>query len=272
MKLFTTTAKFYAFPIAFDPGKPGWKLDKDGKIEMKDGNPVYVDGAGNEGTIDGGTISRLNGEAKSHRERAEAAETKLKSFEGIADPAAAIKAIETVSKLDARKLIDAGEVDKVRDEISKGFTAQIAERDEKLAKANGDLNNLRLSTAFNSSKFIQTRIAVPVEMFQATFGQYFKNEDGKIVAVGADGNKIYSKKRIGELADMDEAIEMIVENYPHKDSILKAPNNTGGGNTGGGGGSGNGRFISRAEFNKLDPNAQAATAASAGKGEVTITD
>jgi len=32
------------------------------------------------------TITKLNGEAKGHRERAEAAEAKFKPFEGIEDP------------------------------------------------------------------------------------------------------------------------------------------------------------------------------------------
>jgi len=59
---------------------------------VADGKPVFVDEAGKEipfdspGTV--ATISRLNGEAKGHREAKEAAEAKLKVFDGL-DPAKA---------------------------------------------------------------------------------------------------------------------------------------------------------------------------------------
>ena len=78
-------------------------LEVDGKTyaEVQDGKPVYVEDDGKEVAFDApgtrNTISRLNAEAKSHREAKEAAEKALKGFEGIEDPAAAIKALETVA-------------------------------------------------------------------------------------------------------------------------------------------------------------------------------
>lgn len=59
--------------------------------------------------------------------------------------------------------------------------------------------------------------------------QAFKVEEGKIVAYDASGNKIYSRAKPGELAQFDEALEFLVENYPQKDYILKASGNNGGG-------------------------------------------
>ena len=106
---------------------PGWKLDAEGKIELKDGNPIYVDASGRESVMDVGAITRLNGEAKTHREAKEAAEAKLKAFEGL-DPEAARKAVDTVKNIDAKKLIDAGEVEKVRESVKAEFMTQIAER------------------------------------------------------------------------------------------------------------------------------------------------
>ena len=107
------------------------KLDANGNVVVSDGKPVFIADDGKEIAFDvvgtQATISRLNGEAKSHRERAEAAEKSLKSFEGIADPVAAIKALDTVSNLDAKKLIDAGEVEKVKGEITKAFEAKLTE-------------------------------------------------------------------------------------------------------------------------------------------------
>lgn len=265
----------FRFPVAFD-NKAGWKLDADGKIEMKDGNPVYLDSNGNEMTVEGGTISRLNAEAKTHREAKEKAEGDLAKFKGpdgkMIDPALAVKAIETVGKIDAKKLIDAGEVDKLKDQIKAEFTGQLTEANNTITELRGSVNNMTLNAAFASSKFITDRVAVPAEMFQATFAKNFKVEDGKVVPYGNDGNKILSSKRIGEIADLDEAFEKIVDAYPYKDAILKAPNASGSGNNGNGGGRGNGRFISRGDFDKLSPAEQSTTAANAAKGEITITD
>ena len=69
--LLATTA--HVAPVSFAPGTAGWKMDADGHIVLKDGNPVYVDSEGREIVTESGTISRLNGEAKANRERAEKA-------------------------------------------------------------------------------------------------------------------------------------------------------------------------------------------------------
>lgn len=266
------TAAMIAFPIAFETGKPGWKMDGDKLALDASGNPIYIKADGSETSVAGDTISRLNGEAKTHRERAEAAETKLEAFKGITDPAAAVKALETVSKLDQKKLIDAGEVDKVKAEISKTYEAQISEKDKALLAATERADNLTRSTAFATSDFVRDRVAVPPDMFQATFEKNFKIEDGKLVPYGPDGNKIYSKKRMGEVAEPDEAFEILLETHPHKDQILKAPSAGGSGSGGGGGNRGSGRTISRADFAKLAPADQAAAAGLAQKGEMTIVD
>jgi hypothetical protein len=265
------------YPRAFDGGKAGWKLDKDGKIEMKDGNPVYVDSAGNENPVEGGTIARLNGEAKTHREAKERAESELNKFKGadgkLIDPTVALKAIETVGKIDAKKLIDAGEVDKVRDQIKGEFTTQLAEKDKKIASQDDVIKTMTIDKAFSSSKFIADRVAVPTDMFRDSFGRNVKvSDDGKLEFYGRDGNRLMSKKNTGNYAEADEAFEIMVEQHPQKDVIMKAPNASGSGNNGGGGGRGNGRFMKRADFEKLSPAEQAATSQQMGKGEITITD
>jgi hypothetical protein len=79
------------------------KLDDKGAVVVQDGKPVYVLPDGREIAHDAeatvATISRLNGEAKSHREAKEAAEAKLKPFEGIDDPEAARAALNTVKNI-----------------------------------------------------------------------------------------------------------------------------------------------------------------------------
>lgn len=202
------------------------KTDENGHVVVQDGKPVYVHDDGKEVAFDApatvGTISRLNAEAKSHRERAEAAEKTAKAFEGIADPAAAIKALETVASLDQKKLIDAGEVEKVKAEISKAFQEKLDASDARADTLEQQLYGEKIGGAFSRSKLIADKFAIPADLVQARFGSAFKVEDGKTVAYDAAGNKIFSRARPGELADFDEALETLVDQYPYKEQILKA--------------------------------------------------
>lgn len=251
-------------------------LEVDGKTyaEVQDGKPVYVEDDGKEVAFDApatrATITRLNGEAKSHREAKEAAEGKLKTFEGIEDPAAAIKALETIKNLDSKKLIDAGEVERVKAEIAKGYQTQLDERDTKIKTYEDQLYSEKIGGAFARSKLIAEKFAIPADLVQARFGQAFKVEDGKTVAYDANGSKIFSRARPGELADFDEALETLVDQYPYKDQILKASGANGGGAGGGGGNNGGKRTMSREQFSKLTPAEQ--MAAATGEKAVTLTD
>lgn len=229
------------------------KIDADGHAVLQDGKPVYVHDDGKEVAFDAaatvGTISRINGEAKSHRERAEVAETKLKAFEGIDDPTAARKAIETVKNLDHKKLVDAGEVEKVKAEAIAAVKAQfepiVAERDT----LKSDLYAEKIGGAFSRSKFIADKAAIPADLVQARFGQNFKIEDGKTVAVDLTGNKIFSRSRPGETADFEEALEILIDQYPYKEQILKGTGSSGSGaKPGNGNGGGQSQVKRRSEF------------------------
>lgn len=217
-------------------------VEVDGKqyAEVLDGKPVFTGDDGKDiafdavGTRD--TITRLNAEAKSHRERAETAEKTVKAFEGITDPAAARSALDVVSKLDQKKLVDAGEIDVVRNEISKAFQTQLDEMTSKAQTFEQQLYAEKIGGSFARSKYIAEKLAVPADMVQATFGRNLKIEDGKVVAYDAQGQKIFSRARPGELADFDEAVETLVSQYPHRDHILKSSDANGGGAQGSGGG------------------------------------
>lgn len=215
------------------------KLDENGNAVLQDGKPVYVHDDGKEVAFDApgtvATITRLNSEAKGHRERAENAEKAVKAFEGIDDPAAAKKALATVANLDAKTLVDAGEIETVKTEISKAFQLQLDEVTGKAQTLEQQLYAEKIGGSFSRSKFIADKLAVPADMVQATFGQNLKVEDGKVVAYDAQGQKIFSRARPGELADFDEAIETLVSQYPHRDHILKSSGANGGGAQNGGG-------------------------------------
>ncbi len=231
--------------------------------EIADGKPVYVHDDGKEIPFDAAntvaTIGRLNGEAKGHRERAEAAENALKAFEGITDAAAARKALDVVKNLDDKKLVEAGEVERVKSEAIKAvedkYRPIVKERDT-LQQA---LMTEKIGGSFARSKLIAEKLAIPPDLVEARFGQHFKLEGGQVVAYDGSGNKLFSRSKPGEVASFDEALEIIVDSYPHRDSILKGSGASGGGasNTGGGGGGG-GKTIPRAQFDGLTPNQQMA--------------
>lgn len=210
-------------------------IEVEGKqyAEIQDGKPVYVEDDGKEVAFDAvgtrATITRLNAEAKSHRERAEAAEKTAKAFEGIEDAAAARNALELVANLDAKKLVDAGEIEKVKAEIGKAFETKLGEATTRAEQLEQQLYAEKIGGSFARSKVIADKLAIPADMVQARFGQQFKIEDGKVVAYDGNGNKLYSRARPGELADFDEALEALIEQYPHKDYILKASGANGGG-------------------------------------------
>lgn len=252
-----------------------WKTDENGALVLKDGNPIWLDTEGDEKIVETGTLTRLHAESRSYRMARDEALTKLKSFEGIEDADLARKALDTVKKLDAKKLIDAGEVDKLTDQIKQQFSAQMAEKDAAFNALTAEKNGMLIGDIFKSSEFVRDSLAVPRDMFEATFRNNFKVEDGKVVAYGKDGNRLLSKSRAGEYADADEALQLLVEAHPQKDVIIKAQTGNGSGNTGGGGNRGAGRVISAGEFAKLqvsNPQQAAEIAAKVGAGEMQFKD
>ena len=239
------------------------KLDAEGHAVLSDGKPVYIHDDGKEVAFDApstvSTIARINGEARANRERYEAAEAKLKPFEGLTDPEAARKALEIVANLDQKKLVDAGQIETIKAEAIKAVEEKykpiVAERD----KLQADLYGEKIGGAFSRSKLIAEKFAIPADIVQARFGQNFKIEDGKTVAYDASGNKLFSRAKPGEVAEFEEALELLVDQYPYKDNILKGTVGSGGGATGGTVVNGK-RTILRSEFDNMDPATQRTTA------------
>lgn len=238
------------------------KLDAEGRVVLSDGKPVYVHDDGKEIAFDAAgafqKIAELGGEARRHREAKEAAEARLKAFDGIEDVAAARKALDVVKNLDAKKLVDAGEVEKIKAEAIKALEERYAPVAKKAEDLEAQLYSEKIGGAFARSKFISERIAVPPDMIQSTFGQRFRIEEGKVVAFDASGNKLFSRVRPGEVADFDEALELLVDAYPHRDHILKGRNANGSGATGSATGSAGSKTMTRAAFDALPPAERAA--------------
>lgn len=244
------------------------------------GGPIYVDG-GEEREIDVphtvGTITRLNGEAASHRKDKEALQKQVESFAGIDDPEAAKKALETVKNLDDKQLVDAGEVERVKQAAIAAVEEKYKPYVEKSETLQNRLHNEIIGGRFSRSDFIKEKIAVPADMVQSTFGKHFSvGEDGRPVAKDAHGNVIMSKSRPGEQADFDEALGVLVEGYAHKDHILKGDNQSGTGANRGqnqnGSGTGAGRRMRRTDFDKLSFEQPDKAAELMRKGEIEIVE
>ena len=139
----------------------------------------------------------------------------------------------------------------------KKYKPVIAERDGLKAS----LVNEIVGGNFSRSKFIAEKLAIPADIAQARFGSRSPIEEGnKIVAKDSKGNNIFSRARPGEIAEFDEALEVLVDQYPYRDNILKGSGASGGGAGGSNGGGGGKKTMTRAQFDGLDPAAKIATA------------
>jgi hypothetical protein len=255
-----------------------YKFNADGTIAMDAEKklPIFVHPNGTEAPFDAdstlGTITKLNGEAKGHRERAEAAETKLKTFDGIEDGVAALAALNTVKSLSVGDLKTAAQVKEIQDAAAKTAQEQVAaqakanatqiqELSAQLEKRTNELNTHMIGGGFASSKLFTddkhpARLQIHPEMAKAYFGANFKVEDGKMVPYDAAGNKIFSPTRPGEIADFDEGLTHLVQACPFKDQILKASGASGGGAQGGKGAAGAAKQVTRAQYEAADPSAR----------------
>jgi hypothetical protein len=242
-----------------------WKLkfDEQGKVVMQGDKPVYVNETGKERPFDldesDATITKLNGEAKTHREGKETAETKLKAFEGITDPAAALKAIELVATFKDGQLVDAKKLEEVRTAAIEATRKEYEPFKTKVSTLEQALYQEKIGGAFARSPLIvgdKRKLAIPAEIAQSYFGKHFVlNEDGSITAKDSSGNVIYSPTNPGKPASFDEALESLVMANPNRDSIMVGTGNSGGGsnpNQPQNGGAGGPKTWTRKEFDAAD--------------------
>ena len=225
------------------------KTDEHGAVVLEDGKPVYVHDDGKEIPFDAAQafnkIKELNSENKTWRQKYEETEKKLEPFQDL-DPEVARKALDTVKHLEDKQLIDAGEVETVKKNLAasyeenlnntkKSYEQKMKELDQKLQQQNNNIEELLLLGAFERSPFIREKTNLTPDIAYASFKKGLQVEydkEGKPHVVGyTDGEKLFSRKDPGKLADPEEAIEMIISSYPHKDRILKA---SGAGGSGGG--------------------------------------
>lgn len=230
------------------------KLDASGNVVLQDGKPVYTKADGTEFAFDAvqasEKIATLSNEAKASRQRYETAEAAFKPFEGM-DIAAVTKALTTVKNLDDKKLVDAGEMEALKLRLTTQLTEEVGKHKKAHEDAVLELTNERIGGAFARSKFIGEKLLLPTDVAHTFFGKSFKSENGKVVGYDAAGNRILSLTKMGETADFDEAMEIIVNAYPGKASILRSTQKSGSGANPAGGDAAGAKTMFRSDFDKL---------------------
>lgn len=248
-----------------------WKKNGDALAIGSDGNPVWIDTAGQESAVSGDTITRLNGEAANHRKDKEAALAKLAAF-GDLTPEAAKEAVEKLKTVDLSKMVDAGKLEEVRAALTKEFQSKLEAKDAELRTMNETVKADKLAAAFATSKFVTGKLALAPDLVQNLFGNHFDVRDGKVVALDANKTPITSSKNFGEVADFEEAIECIVTQHPSKDSLMVGVKGGGTGGNGNGGGGGIKRTVTRAEEAKMTHEQRRAFMDAAAKGDAELVD
>jgi DNA repair exonuclease SbcCD ATPase subunit len=229
------------------------KKDEEGKpVNTEEGLNIWVGDDGKEIVPDVPklyeNLKNANGESASRRQKLKEMEQELETlktkFEGLEDPDAAKKALETMKNLNDKQLMEAGEVEKLKANIKEGYEAQlvqtksgyetkIKEKVEELTNKDKQIRQLVIEGAFNSSKFISENTTLTPDIAYRYFGDYFEVQllNGKLVAVGKfNGEPILSaKENPGELASAEEAIEFLIDKYQFKDRILKGTMQSGAG-------------------------------------------
>lgn len=270
MKTLRLTTPLIALSATAYENKSGWKTDDSGNIVTdSNGNPVMLDDSGKETAIAPGYVQRINAESAQHRREAKEAKEKLAKF-GDLDPEAARAAIEKTKDLNLDDLVNKGEIEKVKAAITQQYEPQLNEVKEKLTAAEQRANDLLLKNAFGTSKFLNERLAVPRDMAEAAFRNNFKIEDGQLIPIKSNGDIVYNSR--GEIATVDEAFEMFINERPDKDKLLLAPSQAGTGSGGAGGNRGGGNVLKRADFDKLPQMEKAVIGHKVAKGEIKIVD
>lgn len=98
---------------------------------------------------------------------------------------------------------------------------EIAALQAENAKLRADLHREQTGLRILTSKYT-AGLKMPADVVSATFaGAFRRSEEGKTFAVDGSGAKLYSRRRPGELADFDEALQLLVERHPNRDLFVK---------------------------------------------------
>lgn len=237
------------------------KRDANGNVVAVGDKPIVINDAdGTETVFDiEGTVAAVkerNAEIVTHRTAADTLRSQLKAYEGL-DPAAARKAMETITGIDQKKLIDAGQVDQVVGGLKQTHAAELAKLQEGNAKLMQRFKDAQLNSAFGNSAFLAGKTAPNLQPLIRTFFEkrFSVDDDGNVIALDDTGKPMLSSANPGKNASFDEAIELFIGKAPFRDDVLIGSQKSGGGAQSHGKGGGNG-YMTRRQLEALPPSEQ----------------
>ena len=262
------------------------KLNEDGSAFVDDGKPVYVHDDGQEVPLDIDSyvrrIGNLTEEKDRHYANLTTAKDALAKFEGIEDPVVALEAMRTVQNFKDKDLVDAKDVDKLKLQLSEmfetdkkaltdAFSTEKTEFEVKAKASEAVIRRLMIGGRFASSPWFsgeKPKTILPPDMAADYFGKHFKieGEGQEARAIGyLHGDKILSREHVGEPAEFEEAISVIINAYSQKDRILR--DTDGGSGSGGNTSSGDlkAKTMKRSRFDQLSRSDQAAFCSNGGR-------
>lgn len=202
-------------------------------------------------------ISDLGKQNKKDRDKYVAIRDRFSLFTDIEDLSEwkekADAALVTVDNFNDKDWMKADKVDKLKQDMKESYEKQLLAKDsvlndtlskhqQELETKAGQIRKLMVSSRFASSPHFvgeKKKTTIPPDMGESYFGNAFKVEEvgdsKKLVLRAYQGDDVITSKiNPGEPADFEEAISILIDNYPYKDDILSAP----GGGSGGQGGKG----------------------------------
>jgi hypothetical protein len=224
-------------------------------------------------------VPTLQAEAKKYRESRDQLQSKLGMLGDDVDPedlAVKLKVLGEYGDITPQKAKEAQEllnnlkdvdeknaiqIEKVKAGVAESYESKIrdidAQNQQRFSSYESDINrkdaairNLLIKGAFDRNEFIKERTVLTPDIAYDSFGKFFTVEEGdeglSVHAVDRSGEKIFSKAKPGEYAAPDEAIELIISDYPQKDNIIRTT--SGGSNAGGNASGGHGNRQKMAEL------------------------
>lgn len=228
-----------------------WKYDEEGTlVKGEDNNPIWIYEEGNEkGKEVSGDFNRMFSRINELTTESVARKTKIKEIEELYKPLVelnvenleewlgeATKALDTVSNLKDKDVLAAGEVEKIKQGVIDSYEQKMkALKDQlgeeitglqgQIAGKDDSIRNLIVRSAFDRSEFLNKKTTLLPDMAYKYFGDRFdvENVEGQLVGFAKDkeGNKLMSLEKPGEYASPEEAIELIIMDFPQKDHVLK---------------------------------------------------
>jgi len=230
------------------------KLDADGHVVVQDGKPVYTDDVdGKDLAFDAeqmrSKISELNTESKTHRLSAKEKQELLDKF-GDSKPEefAAIRAtleelggMDGVKKLKEKSGLD---VEAIKKSITDAYESKLADANKTGEAKDATIRQLLVGSGFATAEVLKGTIFKDTrDVAESYFGKHFRVENGKPVAYIGE-NMLLSRERPGDPADVNEALSILIDQHPQRDSFKLAA----------GGGSGAQQSQGRGGAGAVNPN------------------